>query len=209
MVERVYDDVDGGGEGGGGNGVGGDVVDVGDGGQSWMAWWLMVMKMRRKWREERKMRWRLGTMAGVDVNTLTVKQYLALLLENQASGVVKPEIRGNVNFEIKSQFMRELREDTFSGKKDEDAQDHIDHGSQKDMPRLNKDFPFNEEVKTSSLEGLDIGEFGRTTPFNGSNKGKFRCRPLGYREGEYWGLNKIIIGPPYGEKEDKLRRIIS
>ncbi|GJV83170.1 hypothetical protein Tco_1523068 [Tanacetum coccineum] len=40
--------------------------------------------------------------------------------------MVKPKIRGNVNFEIKSQFMRELREDTFSGNKDEDAHDHID-----------------------------------------------------------------------------------
>ncbi|GJY75247.1 zinc knuckle CX2CX4HX4C containing protein, partial [Tanacetum coccineum] len=67
-----------------------------------------------------------GTMAGVDVDTLTMEQYLALSRENQAPGVVKPEIRGNVNFEIKSQFMRELREDTFSGNKDEDAHDHID-----------------------------------------------------------------------------------
>ncbi|GJX15293.1 hypothetical protein Tco_0207051, partial [Tanacetum coccineum] len=55
-----------------------------------------------------------------------MEQYLALSRENQASGVVKLEIRGNVNFEIKSQFMRELREDTFSGKKNEDAHDHID-----------------------------------------------------------------------------------
>ncbi|GJZ28031.1 hypothetical protein Tco_0572678 [Tanacetum coccineum] len=68
----------------------------------------------------------LGTMAGVDVNTLTMEQYLALSRENQAPGVVKPEIRGNVNFKIKSQFMRELREDTFSGNKDEDAHGHID-----------------------------------------------------------------------------------
>ncbi|GJR15446.1 zinc knuckle CX2CX4HX4C containing protein [Tanacetum coccineum] len=67
-----------------------------------------------------------GTMAGVDVDTLTMEQYLALSRENQAPGVVKPEIGGNVNFEIKSQFMRELREDTFSGNKDEDAHDHID-----------------------------------------------------------------------------------
>ncbi|GJS00727.1 hypothetical protein Tco_0317235 [Tanacetum coccineum] len=65
-------------------------------------------------------------MAGVDVDTLTMEQYLALSRENQAPGVVKPEIGGNVNFEIKSQFMRELREDTFSGNKDEDAHDHID-----------------------------------------------------------------------------------
>ncbi|GJV34997.1 zinc knuckle CX2CX4HX4C containing protein, partial [Tanacetum coccineum] len=65
-------------------------------------------------------------MAGVDVNTLTMEQYLALSQENQAPGVVKPEIGGIVKFEIKSQFMRELREDTFSGNKDEDAHDHID-----------------------------------------------------------------------------------
>ncbi|GJW74877.1 hypothetical protein Tco_0134247 [Tanacetum coccineum] len=67
-----------------------------------------------------------GTMAGVDIDTLTMEQYLALSRENQAPGVVKPEIGGNVNFEIKSQFMRELREDTFFGNKNEDAHDHID-----------------------------------------------------------------------------------
>ncbi|GKC03459.1 hypothetical protein Tco_0995069 [Tanacetum coccineum] len=65
-------------------------------------------------------------MAGVDINTLTMEQYLALARGNQALGMVKPEIEGNVNFEIKSQFMRELREDTFSGNKNEDAHDHID-----------------------------------------------------------------------------------
>ncbi|GJR88923.1 hypothetical protein Tco_0212934 [Tanacetum coccineum] len=66
------------------------------------------------------------TMAGVDIDTLTMVQYLALSRENLAPGVVKPEIGGNVNFKIKSQFMRELREDTFLGNKDEDAHDHID-----------------------------------------------------------------------------------
>ncbi|GKC15258.1 hypothetical protein Tco_1012040 [Tanacetum coccineum] len=62
----------------------------------------------------------LRTMAGVDINTLTMEQYLALSRENHAPGVVKPEIRDNVNFKIKSQFMRELREDTFSENKNED-----------------------------------------------------------------------------------------
>ncbi|GJU57040.1 hypothetical protein Tco_1234806 [Tanacetum coccineum] len=66
------------------------------------------------------------TMAGVDIDTLTMEQYLALPRENQAPGVVKPKIRGNVNFKIKSQFMCELMEDTFSRNKDDDAQDHID-----------------------------------------------------------------------------------
>nr|GEX96373.1 hypothetical protein [Tanacetum cinerariifolium] len=69
---------------------------------------------------------RVGTMAGVDINTLTMEQYLALSQENQAPGVVKLEIRGNVNFEIKSQFMRELREDTFFENKNKDSHDHVD-----------------------------------------------------------------------------------
>ncbi|GJT67179.1 putative reverse transcriptase domain-containing protein [Tanacetum coccineum] len=42
------------------------------------------------------------------------------------NGVVKPEIGGNVNFEIKSQFMRELREDTFSENKNDDAHEHVE-----------------------------------------------------------------------------------
>nr|GEU36216.1 hypothetical protein [Tanacetum cinerariifolium] len=40
--------------------------------------------------------------------------------------MVKSEIRGHVNFEIKSQFMRELRADIFSGNKNEDAHEHVD-----------------------------------------------------------------------------------
>ncbi|GJV13296.1 protein kinase-like domain, concanavalin A-like lectin/glucanase domain protein [Tanacetum coccineum] len=40
--------------------------------------------------------------------------------------MVKPKIRGNVNFEIKSQFMRELREDTFSENKNDDAHEHVE-----------------------------------------------------------------------------------
>ncbi|GKA24607.1 hypothetical protein Tco_0710640 [Tanacetum coccineum] len=65
-------------------------------------------------------------MSGVDINTIIMEQYLALSRENQALGVVKPEIKGNVNLEIKSQFMRELREDTFSENKNEDAHDHVE-----------------------------------------------------------------------------------
>ncbi|GJV71466.1 hypothetical protein Tco_1491461 [Tanacetum coccineum] len=85
----------------------------------------------------------LGTMARVDIDTLTMEQYLALSRENQAPGVVKPEIRGNVNFKIKSQFMHELREDTFSGNKDEDAHDNIDRvlsaAGLFNIPRVTKD----------------------------------------------------------------------
>ncbi|GKB95791.1 homeodomain-like protein, partial [Tanacetum coccineum] len=93
-----------------------------------------------------------GTMVGVDINTLTMEQYLALSRENEAPSMVKPEIEGNVNFEIKSQFMREFREDTFSGNKNEDAHDHVDRVfnivSLFNIPRVSQDavllcvFPF-------------------------------------------------------------------
>nr|GEY01983.1 hypothetical protein [Tanacetum cinerariifolium] len=55
--------------------------------------------------------------------------YLELTRGNQASGLVKPEIEGNVNYEIKSQFMRELREDTFFENKNDDAHEHVERVS--------------------------------------------------------------------------------
>ncbi|GJS87034.1 hypothetical protein Tco_0769670 [Tanacetum coccineum] len=113
-------------------------------------------------------------MAGVDIDTLTMEQYLALSRENQAPGVVKPEIRGNVNFEIKSQFMRELREDTFSKNKDEDAHDHIDRVLNIvglfNIPRVAKDavmlrvFPFTLTVAAKRW-GRGSGG-GQTSPKN-------------------------------------------
>ncbi|GKC74272.1 hypothetical protein Tco_1120155 [Tanacetum coccineum] len=65
-------------------------------------------------------------MARENIDNLTMEQYLTLTRGNQAPGVVRPEIEGNVNFEIKSQFMRELWEDTFSGNKNDDAHEHIE-----------------------------------------------------------------------------------
>ncbi|GKB67218.1 hypothetical protein Tco_0928630 [Tanacetum coccineum] len=65
-------------------------------------------------------------MGDADINTLMMEQYLALTRGNQAPGVVKLKIGGNVNLEIKSQFMRELREDTFSRNKNDNAYEHIE-----------------------------------------------------------------------------------
>ncbi|GJZ77603.1 putative reverse transcriptase domain-containing protein [Tanacetum coccineum] len=65
-------------------------------------------------------------MAEREIDNLTMEQYLTLTRRNQAPGMVKPEIGGNVNFEIKSQFMRELREDTFFENKNDDAHEHVE-----------------------------------------------------------------------------------
>nr|GEY99156.1 hypothetical protein [Tanacetum cinerariifolium] len=65
-------------------------------------------------------------MAEGEIYNLTMDQYLALTRRNQAPGMVKPEIGGNVKFEIKSQFMQKLREDTFSRGKNDDAHEHVE-----------------------------------------------------------------------------------
>ncbi|GKB27176.1 hypothetical protein Tco_0866577, partial [Tanacetum coccineum] len=64
-------------------------------------------------------------MGNVDINTLTMEQYLALTRGNQAPVMVKPEIGNTINFKMKSPFMRELKEDTFSGNKNDDAHEHV------------------------------------------------------------------------------------
>ncbi|GJU02827.1 hypothetical protein Tco_1113165 [Tanacetum coccineum] len=74
-------------------------------------------------------------MAEGEIDNLTMEQYLALTRGNQAPGVVKTKIRGNVNFKIKSQFMRELREDTFSGNKNDDAHEHPLRDGWTDFPQ--------------------------------------------------------------------------
>ncbi|GJZ84735.1 hypothetical protein Tco_0650074 [Tanacetum coccineum] len=65
-------------------------------------------------------------MGDADINTLTMEHYLALTHGNQAPSVVKSEIGGNINFEIKSQFMRELREDIFLGNKNDNSCEHVE-----------------------------------------------------------------------------------
>ncbi|GKA56718.1 hypothetical protein Tco_0755790 [Tanacetum coccineum] len=99
-----------------------------------------------------------------DIDNLTMEQYLALTPGNQAWGVVKPKIRGNVNFEIKSQFMRELREDTFSGNKNDDAHEHVERlkGGWTDYPQ--EPLTPGISLKKSLSKGLGKGLIPGMTP---------------------------------------------
>nr|GEZ08502.1 hypothetical protein [Tanacetum cinerariifolium] len=55
----------------------------------------------------------------VDINTLTLEQYLAWVQDDIRPGVVKPKIGNDVQFEINSNFMRELRRKLFKVTDDE------------------------------------------------------------------------------------------
>ncbi|GJW53948.1 zinc knuckle CX2CX4HX4C containing protein [Tanacetum coccineum] len=67
-------------------------------------------------------------------------------------------------------------------------------------PHLDKDCPLNEEVK--QVEEVRYGVFGRTTPFNRNNGGKFHVGPPGY-------YTKIDNRPPYGEKRQSLEELLA
>nr|GEV15051.1 hypothetical protein [Tanacetum cinerariifolium] len=61
----------------------------------------------------------------VDINTLTMKQYLAWVHDDIRRGVVKPKVDNDIEFEINRNFMRELKRKLFKGTNDEDAHEHV------------------------------------------------------------------------------------
>ncbi|GJU26929.1 hypothetical protein Tco_1165550 [Tanacetum coccineum] len=56
----------------------------------------------------------------------TMEQYMSKTRADYGSGVARPKIKDNDNFELKGQFLKELRTNTFSGSDHEDANDHIE-----------------------------------------------------------------------------------
>nr|GEU45451.1 hypothetical protein [Tanacetum cinerariifolium] len=100
-----------------------------------------------------------------EIDNLTMEQYLTLTGGNQAPGVVKPEIGGNVNFEIKSQFMRELREDTFSGNKNDDAHEHVKRvlDIEPSIPKISLKRPLSKGIVRHQEPPNSLRKFGTSS----------------------------------------------
>ncbi|GKD84471.1 retrovirus-related pol polyprotein from transposon TNT 1-94, partial [Tanacetum coccineum] len=56
----------------------------------------------------------------------TMEQYMSKTRADYGSGVVRPKIKDKDNFELKGQFLKELRTNTFNGLDHEDANEHIE-----------------------------------------------------------------------------------
>ncbi|GJV38720.1 reverse transcriptase domain-containing protein [Tanacetum coccineum] len=56
----------------------------------------------------------------------TIEQYMSKTRDDYRSGVVMPKIKEKDSFELKGQFLKELRSNTFSGSDHEDANEHIE-----------------------------------------------------------------------------------
>ncbi|GJS88849.1 hypothetical protein Tco_0771485 [Tanacetum coccineum] len=58
--------------------------------------------------------------------TETMEQYMSKTRADYGSGVARPKIEDKHNFELKGQFLKELRTNTFSGSDHKDANEHIE-----------------------------------------------------------------------------------
>ncbi|GKB53902.1 hypothetical protein Tco_0904655 [Tanacetum coccineum] len=56
----------------------------------------------------------------------TMEQYMSKTRADYESGVARPKIEDKDNFELKGQFLKELRYNTFSGSDHEDVNEHIE-----------------------------------------------------------------------------------
>ncbi|GKF12688.1 reverse transcriptase domain-containing protein, partial [Tanacetum coccineum] len=56
----------------------------------------------------------------------TMEQYMRNTRADYGSGFARPKIEDKDNFELKGQFLKELRTNTFSGSNHEDANEHIE-----------------------------------------------------------------------------------
>ncbi|GKE56380.1 hypothetical protein Tco_1495565, partial [Tanacetum coccineum] len=55
-----------------------------------------------------------------------MEEYMTKTREDYGSGIVRPKIDDKARFELKGQFLKELRDNTFSGSDNEDSNEHIE-----------------------------------------------------------------------------------
>ncbi|GJU49070.1 hypothetical protein Tco_1218625 [Tanacetum coccineum] len=56
----------------------------------------------------------------------TMEEYMTKIRDGYGSGIARPEIDEKAQFELKGQFIKELRDNTFSGSDNEDVNEHIE-----------------------------------------------------------------------------------
>ncbi|GKE11151.1 DNA-directed DNA polymerase, partial [Tanacetum coccineum] len=146
----------------------------------------------------------------------TMKQYMSKTRMDYGSGVARTKVDNKDQFELKGQFLKELRENTFSGLDNEDANEHIEkvlervdlfhvpnitevilfyNGLDIPGPHYTKDFPLKEDGKT--LEEAYYTQFGR--PCQG---GGYRATALGYYQ-------RNNANPSYQERRQSMEDTLS
>ncbi|GJR33531.1 retrovirus-related pol polyprotein from transposon TNT 1-94 [Tanacetum coccineum] len=101
-------------------------------------------------------------LSDIDIETLTLEQYLALNQNNSQVGVKRPGIEKNIVFKIKSQLLRELRLTAIKAL--ESIQEKVDHShrwhnEESDKKTSNNSFnTITEKLKILNLDINDLRE---------------------------------------------------
>ncbi|GJZ47084.1 hypothetical protein Tco_0600916 [Tanacetum coccineum] len=61
----------------------------------------------------------------METMTETIEEYMCKTRGDHGSGVTRPKIEAKDHFELKGQFLNELRDNTFSGSDHKDGNEHI------------------------------------------------------------------------------------
>ncbi|GJR73323.1 hypothetical protein Tco_0085688 [Tanacetum coccineum] len=61
-----------------------------------------------------------------EIGEPTIEEYITKTREYYGSGIARPKIDEKAHFELKGQFLKELRDNTFSGANNADANEHIE-----------------------------------------------------------------------------------
>ncbi|GKA34370.1 hypothetical protein Tco_0720799 [Tanacetum coccineum] len=95
----------------------------------------------------------------------TMEQYMSKTRADYGSGIARPKIDDKDSFELKGQFLKELRDNTFSGSDHEDANEHIekDENRKVNYPTTAKDCPpkkVKPEEATKNCNFVDLSKEG-------------------------------------------------
>nr|GEX01880.1 hypothetical protein [Tanacetum cinerariifolium] len=129
-------------------------------------------------------------MGDADINTLTMKQYLALTRENQAPGVVKTEIRGNLE-EIHN--FKQEGDETFYQAWKRSTSRNVTNGSLVGITAITKD---------KSVKEFKYEDFGRPFLNNNENGARYRVGPPRY-------YTRMDNQPQYEERKLSLTEMIT
>ncbi|GJT95704.1 reverse transcriptase domain-containing protein [Tanacetum coccineum] len=133
--------------------------------------------------------------------TLLAIQTMADHIQKWHGGTLSRSLNSNSNTDGLAATVSKLANLGCSMKKMKENVHAIQVGCQIcEGPHLDKECPLNEVAK--QVEEAKYGEFGRPTPFNGNNGGKYRVGPPGY-------YTRTDNRPPYGEKRPSLEELMN
>nr|GEU35261.1 hypothetical protein [Tanacetum cinerariifolium] len=145
--------------------------------------------------------------------TKTIEQYMSKTRGDYGSGVTRPAINQDTQFELKGQFLKELRDNNFSGSEHKDADEHIKKVLEivAKKPTIRFDYNMGESAKRYKENSNIIKEIRTstdTTIRNQETNPKDQVKSISTTKADFSEIRRIRCGP-YAISGTQHRSIIS